>query len=77
MKKRTNSNVRSQDATEIFSPSGNAYAANKRYFLRYESLIGPKAVPYIINNKDELIDIDNNDDYRRALSIFKKNLLKK
>ena len=30
-----------------------------------------------IFHKETNIDIDNNDDYQRALSIFKKNLLKK
>ena len=65
------SNIRSQDATEIFSPSGNAYSVNKNYFLKFESLIGPQSIPYLIENKNELIDIDNKDDYEKALSIFK------
>ncbi len=73
LRKSSSSSIRSQDATEIFSPSGNAYGVNKNYFLKYESLIGPESIPFLIENKDELIDIDNKEDYEKALSIFKKN----
>ena len=70
--KSSSSTIR-PDATEIFSPSGNAYGVNKNYFLKFESLIGPESIPYLIESKNELIDIDNKEDYEKALSIFKKN----
>ena len=73
MTKSSGSAIRSQDATEIFSPTGNSYSVNKNYFMEFESLIGPESIPYLIENKDELIDIDNKDDYEKALFIFKNN----
>ena len=77
MSETSNSNIRSQDATEIFSPSGNAYSVNKSYFLTHDSLIVTESIPFLIENKDELIDIDNKEDYEKALSIFKNKFLKK
>ena len=73
MDKNSSSNIRSQDATAVYSPSGNAYAVNKEYFFSYVDLIGPRSIPYLIRNKDELIDIDDLQDFHAALSTYKNN----
>ena len=65
-------NVRSQDATKVLCPTGNAYAVNKEYFLKYNSLLGPYSEPYLINSNYELIDIDERKDFENAEKIFKK-----
>ena len=73
IKTNSSSNIRSQDATSIYSPSGNAYAVNKEYFFKNNTFIGPKSLPYLIENKDELIDIDNKYDFEQALKSLKNN----
>ena len=71
--KNSSSSKRSQDATPIYSPSGNAYAVNKEYFFSHNDLIGPRSIPYFISDKNELIDIDDIEDFKSALSAYKNN----
>ena len=76
VEKNSSSNTRSQDATAVYTPTGNAYAVNKNYFFTHSSLIGPSSEPYEVQDHDELIDIDTKDDFQRALHVFRnKNLI--
>ena len=65
----SNEYVRSQDATRLFQPSGNAYAAQIKYFLENKSFANnPNSTFYCVSNPLEMIDIDTIEDFDKALS---------
>ena len=61
-----NQNIRSQDATPVLSPTGNAYASSKKYFLENNSFLGPNTFSHLITSEKEFIDIDTSEDYARC-----------
>tara|TARA_Y100001968_G_scaffold330063_1_gene380896 strand:+ start:23 stop:721 length:699 start_codon:yes stop_codon:yes gene_type:complete len=67
-------NIRSQDCTKVYAPSGNVYSATKSYFKKYKSFLGPDSYFYKIDNKCELVDIDNLEDYELALNLYNNKI---
>ena len=62
---------RSQDSTRVYTPTGNLFASSCFHFNRVGSFYNTNASTYIeLTDEKEMIDIDTEEDYKRALFIL-------
>ena len=50
--------------------NGNMYINSVSNLKRYKDFVNEQTIPYIINNKKELIDIDTMEDFNKGKKLF-------
>ena len=52
--------------------AGNIYINSIQNLKKYKDFVNRDTTPYLIKNKKELVDIDTNQDFKKAINLFQK-----